>query len=288
MTEPGAAPDDSAVRVALWRALHLEADAPPHVFEDPLGLALAAPEAGWRERRDMSPFTRPFRASILARARFVEDLLEEEIARGVGQYVVLGAGLDTFAQRRPALASRLTVFEVDRPGPQAWKRTRLAELGYGVPPHLRLVPVDFERGEAWLARLAEAGFEAARPSLVSSLGVSMYLTAEAITATLRQVAALAPGTTFVMSFLQPIELAEPEARPGIEAAARGARANGTPWLSFFTPDALLALAREAGFAAVRHVSAEALAARYFAGRADGLRPPRNSEELLVATTPPGG
>ncbi|HET8637621.1 MAG TPA: class I SAM-dependent methyltransferase, partial [Acidobacteriaceae bacterium] len=138
------APDNTAIRTALWRALHVQADPPPHVFEDEVGLTLAAPDDGWRDRPDMSPFTRPFRASILARARFVEDLVAEQAARGVGQYVILGAGLDTFAQRRPELASRMRVFEIDQPGPQEWKRRRLLDLGLGIPPFLRLVPVDFE------------------------------------------------------------------------------------------------------------------------------------------------
>ena len=115
-----AAPDNTAVRVALWRALHVEVDSPPHVLEDEVGLKLVAPDVGWRSRPDMSPFTRPFRASIVARARFIEDLVAEQAASGVGQYVILGAGLDTFAQRRPELASRLLVFEIDRPGAQAF------------------------------------------------------------------------------------------------------------------------------------------------------------------------
>jgi methyltransferase (TIGR00027 family) len=232
----------------------------------------------------MSPFTRLFRASILARARFVEDLVAEEAARGVGQYVILGAGLDTFAQRRPELASRLLVFEIDQPGPQAWKRQRLIELGLGIPTYLRLVPVDFEGGDSWWERLAASGFEPEQPAVVASTGVSMYLTREAIVATLRQVARLAPGSTLVMSFMLPIELADPEVRPGIERAVAGAKANGTPFISFFTPAEMSSLAREAGFARVQHVSAAALAERYFAGRTDGLRPPNNSEELLVATT----
>lgn len=112
----------------------------------------------------------------------------------------------------------------------------------------------------------------------------MYLTREAIAATLRQVAAFAPGSTLAMSFMLPIELMDPEIRPGVERAAAGARASGTPFISFFTPDEMLALARDAGFKAVRHVSAAALAERYFADRTDGLRPPNNSEELLVAAT----
>jgi methyltransferase (TIGR00027 family) len=150
MTEnPIAEADDTAVRVALWRALHVQVDPPPHVIDDEIGLQLAAPDAGWQERPDMSPFTRPFRASIVARARFIEDLVEEQAARGIAQYIILGAGLDSFAQRRPELAARLLVFEVDQPGPQEWKRQRLHDLGFGIPPFLRFVPVNFEAGDAW-------------------------------------------------------------------------------------------------------------------------------------------
>lgn len=276
-------PENTAVRVALWRALHVELDAPPHVFEDRVGLTLVAPEPDWQQRPDMSPFTRPFRASIVARARCIEDLVAERIDAGVGQYVILGAGLDTFVQRRPALASRVTVFEVDQPGPQQWKRQRLLEVGLGVPANLRFVPVDFEVDDVWV-RLRQAGFDAKAPAVVASTGVSMYLTRDAVAATLRQCAALAPGSTLAMTFMLPIELTDPEVRPGIERAAAGARASGTPFISFFTPDEILALGRASGFREVRHVSAEALAQRYFAGRADGLRPPRNSEEFLIATT----
>jgi methyltransferase (TIGR00027 family) len=279
-----AAPDNTAVRVALWRALHLEVDALPHVLVDEIGLKLVAPAEGWRGRPDMSPFTRPFRASILARARFIEDLVAEQVELGVGQYVILGAGLDTFVQRRPQLAARLVIFEIDQPGPQAWKRRRLDDLGYGVPSFLRFVPVDFEAGDAWPERLTTAGFDRARPAVVAATGVSMYLTHNAVADLLSQIATLAPGSTLAMSFMLPIEMADPQLRVGVERAAAGARANGTPFLSFFMPAQILALAREAGFRQVRHVSGAALAERYFAGRADGLCPPNNAEELLVATT----
>lgn len=280
-----AAPDSTAVRVALWRALHVQVDPPPHVLEDEIGLQLAAPDEGWQRRPDMDPhFTRQFRASIVARARFIEDLVAQQADRGVGQYVILGAGLDTFAQRQPQIAARMKVFEVDQPGPQAWKRQRLIALGFGIPQWLRLVPVDFEAGDDWWQRLAAAGFDAGQPAVVVSTGVSMYLTKEAIRTTLRQVAALAAGSSFAMTFLLPLECADPDVRPGLEMAEKGARASGTPFISFFMPSEMLALARDAGFRGAQHVSAATLAQRYFAGRPDGLRPPNNTEELLVATT----
>jgi methyltransferase (TIGR00027 family) len=280
-----AAPDSTAVRVALWRAMHVRVDPPPHVIEDEIGLKLVAPDDDWRRRPDMDPqFTRPFRASIVARARFIEDLVVEQAGHGVEQYVILGAGLDTFTQRKSAIASRLRVFEVDRPGPQAWKRQRLIELGYGIPEWLRFVPVNFEAGDSWWERLAEAGLDASRPAIVASTGVSMYLTKDAIAATLRQVAALASRSTLAMTFLLPLELADSEVRPGLELAEKGARASGTPFISFFTPPEILTLAREAGFREVQHVSADTLTQRYFASRTDGLRPPNNAEELLVANT----
>lgn len=278
------APDSTAARVALWRALHAEIDPPPHVLEDLVGLKLLAPEENWRGRGDMDPqFTRPFRASIVARARYIEDMVVAQAGRGLDQYVILGAGLDSFAQRRPEIASRLKVFEIDRPGPQAWKRQRLAELGFGIPDWLCFVPVDFEANESWRDRLSAAGFDEGRPAVVVSTGVSMYLSREANMAALRQVAAFAPGTTLAMTFLLPLELADPAIRLALEMAEKGARASGTPFISFFRPSEILAMARDAGFGQAEHVSAQALTQRYFAARADGLRPPANAEELLIAT-----
>lgn len=277
------AADRTAVRVALWRAMHVQVDPPPHVFADEIGLQLAAPDDGWQRRPDMGvKATRRARASIVARARFIEDLVAAQADQGVSQYLILGAGLDTFAQRRPELASGLRVFEVDQPGPQAWKRQRLIELGFGIPPWLRLVPVDFEAGQFWWKQLDDAGFEAGQPATVAATGLSMYLTREAIMATLRHVAALAPGSTLAMTFMLPLELVEPEERPGRQMTEKFARAAGTPFLSLLTPSEMLALAREAGLREPRHVSAASLTERYFADRTDGLRP-SSSEELLVAT-----
>lgn len=276
-------PDNTAVRVALWRAMHVQVDAAPHVFEDEVGLRLAAPDEGWRSRPDMDPdATAGFRASTVSRARFVEDLVAEEVSQGIDQYVILGAGLDTYAQRRPDTASRLRVFEIDRPDTQAWKRRRLIELGYGIPDRLRLVPVDFEAGGDWWQQLSDAGFDAGRPALVVCAGVTVYLTAPAIAATLRTLGGLAPGSTLAMTFMLPAELVDDVDRDRLEETKPRARASGTPFISFHTPQEMLALARAAGFDGARHVSGPQLAGRYFAGRTDGLRP-SSGEDVLIAT-----
>lgn len=282
--EQSEVPDSTAVRVALWRAMHMRVDSPPHVIEDEMGLRLAAPDEGWQRRSDMDPRgTSGFRAAIVARARFIEDLVEEQAGHGVAQYVVLGAGLDTFAQRRPEIAARLRVFEIDQPGTQAWKRRRLIELGYGIPDWLRLVPVDFEAGADWWEQLSDAGFDPGRPTVVACTGVTMYLTKDATAATLRRLALLAPGSTLAMTFMLPAALVDDADRPALEATEPQARAAGTPFISFYAPQEMLALARDAGFKDVHHVSGTVLAARYFADRTDGLRP-SSGEDLLLATT----
>jgi methyltransferase (TIGR00027 family) len=278
-----AAADSTAVRVALWRAMHVQVDAPPHVLEDEIGLRIAAPDEGWRQRPDMDPQgTRGYRAGVVGRARFIEDLVSDQAVRGVTQYVLLGAGLDTFAQRRPEVASRLRIFEIDQPSPSAWKRQRLIDLGFGVPEWLRLVPVDFEAGQSGWEQLTAAGFAAHQPAVVASTGVSMYLTHEANLATLRHIATLAGGATLAMTFLLPLDLIDPAERPQHEDLHKRARASGTPFLSFYPPAEMLALARAAGFSRAEHISTADLTDRYFSGRSDGLRP-TTGESFLVAS-----
>jgi methyltransferase (TIGR00027 family) len=273
------APDSSAVRTALWRAMHVQIDEPPHLIDDEIGLALASPGEDWRDRPDMHPIgTRAYRAAIVARTRFVEDLLVEE---GIAQYVLLGAGLDTFVQRHPDLANQVTVFEIDQPGPQAWKRQRLDALGYGVADSLRLIPVDFESDEDWWKALLDAGLDTQARALVSSSGVSMYITKAATAATLRQLARLAQGSIVVMTFMLPFELLDEADRAGLEAAARGAQMSGTPWLSFYPPEEMLASAHDAGFVDARTVSTADLTDRYLRGRTDGLSA-AGGEGILIA------
>jgi methyltransferase (TIGR00027 family) len=271
-------PDSTAIRVALWRARHLEVDQPPHVFVDRIGLELADPEDDWRRRPDMDPqATAGFRGSVVGRARFVEDLVASHPGQ---QYVILGAGLDTYAQRHPG---QRPVFEIDQPTTQAWKRRRLLDVGYAVPSWLHLVPVDFEAGEDWLDRLVDDGFDPSKPAVVASTGVSMYLTKEATAATLAKVATLAPGSTLAMTYLLEPDLVDERDRPGREMSARGAARSNTPFVSFYRPEDVLAMAREAGFARVEHVSGKDIADRYFADRADGFRP-STGEDFLVAST----
>lgn len=262
----------------------MEVDAAPHVIEDKIGLQLVAPDENWRDRPDMHPLgTRSYRASIVARARFIEDLVIEQSNHGITQYVILGAGLDTFAQRLPEIASRLQVFEIDQPGTQAWKRQRLLELGFGIPAWLHLVSVDFEENESWWEKLIVAGFDASQPAVVAATGVSMYLTEDANKDMLYQIARFAPGSTLAMTFMLSLELIDAEERQKLQAVFEGARAAGTPFLSFFSPPEMLKLAQEAGFRKVQHVSTDELTHRYFSNRTDGLRS-AGGEDFLVATS----
>lgn len=274
-------PDNTAVRTALWRALHVQVDAKPYVIEDEVGLKLVAPDGDWQERPDMK-YTKRLRASIVGRARFVEDLIIEQHEQGVNQYIILGAGLDTFAQRRPDIASKLQIFEIDQPDTIAWKQQRLTDLGFGVPKYLHFVPVDFEIS-SWWEQLLKAGFDINKPAVIACTGVSLYLTKEAIIATLDQIATLAPGSKLAMTFYLPVELLDEEDKPMQEMAEKGARAAGTPFVSFFAPNEVLAMAKNAGFKDAKTISTRDIERYYFKDRADGLVP-ASGEVFLVATT----
>ncbi|HKI46877.1 MAG TPA: class I SAM-dependent methyltransferase [Balneolales bacterium] len=277
-------PDNMAVRTALWRALHVQADAKPHILEDEIGLKLVAPPDDWQQRPDMK-FTKRLRASIVARRRFIEDLIIEQMRQGMSQYVILGAGLDTFAQRRPEIASQIQIFEIDRSDTLAWKQQRLTELGLGVPKYLHLVPVDFSRynRDSWWDQLLKAGFDTKKPAVVACTGVSLYLKKEAIASTLNQIATLAPGSKLAMTFYLPMELLDEEDKSMQEIAEKGAREAGTPMMSFFTPDEILAFADRAGFKETETISTKDMEQLYFKGRPDNLMP-ASGEVFLLATT----
>lgn len=277
------APDHTAVRVALWRALHVQIDSKPHVLTDEIGAKLVG-EVDWQNRPDMDPqFSKSMRASIVGRARFVEDLVEEAIKNGASQYVILGAGLDTFAQRRPDLATKVDIFEVDQPGPQACKQERLKETGFEIPKRLHFVPINFETGPSWLDQLIAHGFDARKPSIVVSTGVSLYLTKDANMLTFRQLAQLAKGSTFAMTFMLSLELLDEKERSLMEFVMKRASESGTPFLSLFNPAELTGMLQDAGFKKSQYISGEDLYQRYFAQRTDGLRA-GNAEAFMVAST----
>ncbi|HEY9165816.1 MAG TPA: class I SAM-dependent methyltransferase [Candidatus Kryptonia bacterium] len=274
-------PDNTAVRTALWRALHMQVDTKPYVLEDEIGLKLIAPPDDWQQRPDMK-FTKRLRASIVARGRFTEDLIIEQSKEGISQYVILGAGLDTFAQRRPDIASKFQIYEIDQPGTLAWKQQRLIEIGFGVPEYLRFVPVNFET-TSWWEQLLIAGFDTGKPAVVACAGVSLYLTREAITSTLKQIATLVTSSKLAMTFYLPMELLDEEDKPMQEIAEKGARAAGTPMVSFFTPDDILTLASGAGFKEAKTISTKDMEQYYFTNRTDNLLP-ASGEVFLLATT----
>ena len=274
-------PDNTALRTALWRALHMQVDAKPHILEDDIGLKLIAPPDDWQQRPNMK-FTRRLRASIVARARFIEDLIIEQSQQGISQYVILGAGLDTFAQRRTDIASNLQVYEIDQPGTLTWKQQRLIELNFGIPNYLHFVPVNFETS-SWWEQLLKAGFDISNPAVVACTGVTLYLTKEAIIATLNQLATLASGSKLAMTFYLPMELLDEEDKPIHEIGEKGAREAGTPFVSFFAPNEIVTLAKNAGFKDIKTISTKAMEQLYFAGRTDNLLP-ASGEVFLLATT----
>ena len=261
----------TALGAALYRAAHQIQDVPP-VFADPLALRIVGPEAerSLRSGEDVHARRPSLRAFVAVRSRYAEDCLAEAHRRGVRQYVLLGAGLDTFAYR--AALPGLVVFEVDHPATQAWKRARLAEAGIAVPGSVAYAPVDFER-ETAAAGLARAGFDAGRPAFLAWLGVTPYLPREAVMETLSFAASLPGGSEIVFDYSERAEDRDGAGRRAHRELAAGVAAVGEPFRSSFQPAALLAEVRRLGFSEVEDLAAEALGARYLRGRADGLALP---------------
>ena len=254
----------------MYRAAHQLLDRPP-VFTDPLALKIVGSDAerGLRsgEDRHALPAAAPMRAFMAARSRFTEDCLAEAIGRGVEQYIVLGAGLDTFAYRGTYDPAHLRVFEVDHPTTQIWKRVRLAEAAIPVPNSVTYAPIDFER-ETLAEGLAGTGFDLGEPALFAWLGVVPYLTREAIMAMLALVAGkLTRGTEIVFDYPEPTESISPRQRKVV--AARVA-AVGEPVKTAFVPSELGKALRALPFSDVQDLDARTLNALYFSGRSDGL------------------
>lgn len=272
-------PDNTALRTALWRALHIQADEQPYIIEDAIGLRLIQPGKDWQERPDMK-YTKRLRAAIVARARFVEDVVKEQIAKGVKQYVLLGAGLDSFAQRNRQISTQVDIYEIDQPGTLAWKEEKLVENGYEIPGNLHFVPVDFENS-SWWNKLLSKGFDVYEKAVVSCTGVTLYLTKEAIIATLKKMTLLAPGSAITIAFYLPLELLDAEDQPMQEIANKGAEEAGTPFISFFSVEEVVKLAEAAGLKEIKTVSTKDITESYFKNRTDHLVP-ASGEFFLVA------
>jgi methyltransferase (TIGR00027 family) len=273
----------TAERVAMRRAAHQLYDEPV-IFADPLALRVLSDESAAQvrsglEQENRNPWARGLRTFIATRSRFAEEELARTYSQGVRQYVVLGAGLDTFACRNPF--PDLQVFEVDFPDTQAWKRTRLEHAGIAIPPTLHFAPVDFER-HSLEDGLAEAGFHRTDPAFFSWLGVVPYLTRPAAFATLQFIAALPKGSGVVFDYSIPREMMGERERDAFdELAARVARA-GEPFRLFFDPEQLAQELRAMGFAEVEDLDIPAIRARWFGENPPGQRLQGRSGHLLCA------
>lgn len=272
-------PDNTALRTALWRALHVLTDDKPYIIEDRIGYDLIKPEKDWQERPDMK-YTKRLRASIVVRARFIEDMAKEQIEKGVKQYVLLGAGLDSFAQRNMSISSQINIYEIDEPDTLAWKKEKLIENGYEVADNLHFVPVNFEVS-SWWDKLLSKGFNINQPTFISCTGVTLYLNKEAIGDMLKKMTMLAPESVIAIAFYLPIEQLDEEDQPMQKIANEGAEASGTPFVSFFPIEEIVKLANEIGLKEIQTISTKDMTEKYFKDRTDNLVP-ASGEFFLVA------
>lgn len=264
-------PSGTAWRVATVRAAHRLLDE-PIVFDDPLSLSVLGPETEAAMRADPYRYndqiSRGLRASLIVRSRVAEDELARAVAAGIRQYVVLGAGLDTFAYRNPFAGLR--VFEIDHPATQAWKRDCLARAGIAVPDSLTFAPVDFDEGGTLAEGLAAAGFDRAAPACFSWLGVTMYLGEETVFDTLSWIAGSAPGSSVVFDFRVPLDQLNPVERAVTEMIMQRVAEAGEPWVSAFDPEGLRARLVGLGFTRAEALLPDELNRRYLFQRKDGL------------------
>lgn len=275
-------PSLTAIGVARRRAAHQLFDSPV-VFKDPLAVIILGPDAEGRLRADehkhRERFSVALRAFVVARARVAEEELDRAIARGVRQFVILGAGLDTFAYRNPQTAVR--VFEVDHPATQAWKRDALRAAAIDIPPSLMFAPVDFEQ-QTLADGLSAAGFDANSPAMFSWLGVTMYLTREGFDATLQFLASRPAGTSVVFDYASDRASLPMLERLALSMLEKRVERAGEPFRTYFQPAELARRLTDAGFASVADFGADELNARYFGGRSDNLRVSGSLGRLAIA------
>jgi methyltransferase (TIGR00027 family) len=257
----------TALGVAIRRAAHQLMEN-PRILEDPIAVRLVGTDHPRHMERAKHPVGRDFRAFMAVRSRYTEDQLAAAVVQGVTQYVILGAGLDTFAYRNPFPSLR--VFEADFPATQEMKRAMLAEAGIAVPENLTFVPLDFEH-KTLAASLTESGVDAAAPTFFGWLGVIPYLTLEAFQATLATIGQWPEGSGVSFDYALPPETLSPQGRIAFERLAGRVAAAGEPFQLFLTAEALEAELRQAGFGRVEQLDYDKLNEIYFKERADGLK-----------------
>ena len=273
-------PSQTAMTAAAARAAHLIVDGSPTIFADPLAATLLGERADefidYHRRSGDHPILRGARQQVVVRSRCTEDRLAARMADGVTQYVVLGAGLDSFAYRSTA---GIDVYEVDHPATQQWKRGRLAAANIDIPATAHLVSVNFER-DALATALTDHGFDPSRPAVVSWLGVVGYLSIDAITETLGVIGGFAAGTDIVIDYTLPKGLRDADGDTYVEQVGQVAAQHGEPWRTFLSPDDMSTLLAKAGFDAVEHFAQRDFP--YWTGRSDALRP--NALSMIACAT----
>lgn len=279
-------PSSTAEGAAIMRALHQKLDGEPKILDDPISPLLVDEQSeAYRARLDflacIPEATRlRFRSIFPMRSRFAEDCLAEAFRAGVRQYVLLGAGLDTFAYRQPSWAIALQIFEVDHPATQHWKRERLTAAGVQIPDNVTFVPVDFEK-VALPTALSHAGFDSGVATFFSMLAVSQYLNPVALDETWGFVLRMPARSEIVFSFTPQDAVLPPDELELVRVLVARFAAMGEPWLSRFLPEQLVGKLTAMGFSRVFHLTPAIANARYFRNRSDGLSAPFG-EQLIRA------
>ena len=267
----------TALRVAQLRAVHQLLDGEPKILHDPVSVRLFGNEIRERLKSEAPKVNEPWvsglRAHVLLRSRHAEDRLAEAYQRGVRQYVLLGAGYDTFAYRQPVWAHDLRIFEVDHPASQREKQNRLQAAGIEIPSNLEFVPIDFEH-VSLQDGLAASGLNFNEPAFFSCLGVLVYLTAEAADAVFRCVASFPESSEMVFTYSAPASSLTPEEATRRARIGEITDSMGEPWQTFFEPETLVQKLHDWGFAEVTFLRMAEAEVKYFQGRTDGLRAPK--------------
>lgn len=281
-------PSRTALTAAAARAAHLIVDNEPVIFADTLAKEILGDRAEELISAHRDSATHPVQAGarteVTCRSRFTEERVSAAVSRGVSQYVILGAGLDSFAYRS---GRAVRVFEVDHPATQDIKQWLLRRARIPVPGNLAFVATDFADPASVVSLLVSAGLDRDRPAVVSWLGVIVYLPAAAITDTAAAIGALAPGTELIADYLLPAHLRDEAARDFAGQVGANAGAKGEPWLSFLAPEDLTAVLRSGGFGDIRHVPQRAAIPGQLWNRTDALRP-MSLSCLVHATVAPRG